>query len=86
MAAVSLLPSTYPAPHAAVCAAGSTSSQTFPDRRKAMPDFSLAAGGLQDEVLSFEECFFVYGGQQAFEELEALSNECARSAALLQRR
>ncbi len=51
-----------------------------------MPDFSLAAGGLQDEVLSFEECFFVYGGQQAFEELEALSNECARSAALLQRR
>lgn len=30
--------------------------------------------------MSFDECFYVYGGQQAFEELESLSNECARSA------
>ena len=33
---------------------------------------------LQDDVMSFDESFYVYGGQQAFEEVEALSNECAR--------
>eukprot|EP00884_Botryococcus_braunii_P008010 jgi/Botrbrau1/1720/Bobra.116_2s0062.1 len=33
--------------------------------------------GSADE-LSFDHCFYVYGGRQSFEELEALGNECAR--------
>lgn len=34
--------------------------------------------GYQVQELSFRECYQIYGGQQAFDELEALSNECAR--------
>lgn len=33
--------------------------------------------GASDE-LSFDHCFYIYGGRQSFEELEALGNECAR--------
>jgi hypothetical protein len=33
--------------------------------------------GSSDE-LSFDHCFYIYGGRQSFEELEALGNECAR--------
>jgi hypothetical protein len=35
-------------------------------------------GTVVDTELSFDHCFYVYGGRQSFEELEALGNECAR--------
>eukprot|EP01023_Acetabularia_acetabulum_P044645 TRINITY_DN4492_c0_g4_i1.p1 TRINITY_DN4492_c0_g4~~TRINITY_DN4492_c0_g4_i1.p1 ORF type:complete len:382 (+),score=89.60 TRINITY_DN4492_c0_g4_i1:152-1147(+) len=34
---------------------------------------------IEKEEVSFESCFYIYGGQQFFEDLEYLSNECARA-------
>ena len=35
-------------------------------------------GSMGADELSFDHCFYVYGGRQSFEELESLGNECAR--------
>ncbi|KAK9819865.1 hypothetical protein WJX72_003448 [[Myrmecia] bisecta] len=43
-----------------------------------LPPGGAAARRIAGEEATFDHCFYIYGGRQSLEELEALSNECAR--------
>lgn len=36
-------------------------------------------GEATEELVTFDSSFYIYGGQQHYEDLEVLSNECAKS-------